>query len=153
MTLSNRHSVIIALIVASAYFMENLDATVIATALPHMASTFGVTAVSLSIGMTAYLLALAVFIPISGWVADRFGQRSVFGSAIVVFTAASILCGLSNGLLGFTVARILQGMGGAMMVPVGRLAVLRSTEKRHLMRSIAYITWPGLAAPVIGPAT
>jgi MFS family permease len=152
MPLSNRHSVIIALIVASAYFMENLDATVIATALPHMASTFGVTPVSLSIGMTAYLLALAVFIPISGWVADRFGQRSVFGSAIVVFTAASILCGLSNGLVGFTVARILQGMGGAMMVPVGRLAVLRSTEKRHLMRSIAYITWPGLAAPVIGPA-
>jgi EmrB/QacA subfamily drug resistance transporter len=152
MSLSNRHSVIIALIVASAYFMENLDATVIATALPHMASTFGVTAVSLSIGMTAYLLALAVFIPISGWVADRFGQRSVFGSAIVVFTAASILCGLSNGLVGFTAARILQGMGGAMMVPVGRLAVLRSTEKRHLMRSIAYITWPGLAAPVIGPA-
>jgi MFS family permease len=152
MPLSNRHSVIIALIVASAYFMENLDATVIATALPHMASTFGVTAVSLSIGMTAYLLALAVFIPISGWVADRFGQRSVFGSAIVVFTVASILCGLSNGLVGFTAARILQGMGGAMMVPVGRLAVLRSTEKRHLMRSIAYITWPGLAAPVIGPA-
>jgi EmrB/QacA subfamily drug resistance transporter len=152
MSLSNRHSVIIALIVASALFMENLDATVIATALPHMASTFGVTAVSLSIGMTAYLLALAVFIPISGWVADRFGQRSVFGSAIVVFTGASILCGLSNGPLGFTLARILQGMGGAMMVPVGRLAVLRSTEKRHLMRSIAYITWPGLAAPVLGPA-
>ncbi|MBB5459945.1 EmrB/QacA subfamily drug resistance transporter [Paraburkholderia sp. Cpub6] len=152
MSLSSRQSVVIALIVASAYFMENLDATVIATALPHMAATFGVTPVRLSIGMTAYLLALAVFIPISGWVADRFGQRSVFGSAIVVFTGASILCGLSNGLVEFTVARILQGLGGAMMVPVGRLAVLRSTEKRHLMRSIAYITWPGLAAPVLGPA-
>ena len=152
MSASSRHSVIIALIVASAYFMENLDATVIATALPHMAATFGVTPVSLSVGMTAYLLALAVFIPISGWVADRFGQRSVFGSAIVVFTAASVLCGLSNGLVEFTVARILQGIGGAMMVPVGRLAVLRGTEKRHLMRSIAYITWPGLAAPVLGPA-
>jgi EmrB/QacA subfamily drug resistance transporter len=152
MPLSTRQSVIIALIVASAYFMENLDATVIATALPHMAATFGVTPVNLSIGMTAYLLALAVFIPISGWVADRFGQRSVFASAIVVFTGASILCGLSNGLVEFTVARVLQGIGGAMMVPVGRLAVLRSTEKRHLMRSIAYITWPGLAAPVLGPA-
>ncbi|EHP43476.1 EmrB/QacA family drug resistance transporter [Cupriavidus basilensis OR16] len=152
MPLSTRQSVIIALIVASAYFMENLDATVIATALPHMAATFGVTPVGLSIGMTAYLLAIAVFIPISGWVADRFGQRSVFGGAIVVFTGASVLCGLSNGLVEFTVARILQGVGGAMMVPVGRLAVLRSTEKHHLMRSIAYITWPGLAAPVVGPA-
>jgi MFS family permease len=152
MSLSPRHSVIIALIVASAYFMENLDATVIATALPHMAVTFGITAVSLSIGMTAYLLALAVFIPISGWIADRFGQRSVFGSAVIVFTGASILCGLSHNLPEFTAARLLQGIGGAMMVPVGRLAVLRSTEKRHLMRSIAYITWPGLAAPVLGPA-
>jgi MFS family permease len=127
MPLSSRQPVIIALIVASAYFMENLDATVIATALPHMAATFGVTPVSLSIGMTAYLLALAVFIPISGWVADRFGQRSVFSGAIIVFTTASILCGLSNGIVEFTVARILQGIGGAMMVPVGRLAVLRST--------------------------
>ena len=116
MSLSSRQPVIIALIVASAYFMENLDATVIATALPHMAATFGVTSVSLSIGMTAYLLALAVFIPISGWVADRFGQRSVFGGAIIVFTGASILCGLSNGLVEFTLARILQGIGGAMMV-------------------------------------
>ncbi|WP_158902495.1 MFS transporter [Burkholderia sp. L27(2015)] len=148
----NRHATIIALIVASAFFMENLDATVIATALPHMAQSFGVTAVSLSIGMTAYLLALAVFIPISGWVADRFGSRTVFGAAIVVFTLASMLCGLSNGSWEFTIARVLQGMGGAMMVPVGRLVVLRSTEKRNLMRSIAYITWPGLAAPVIGPA-
>ena len=136
MSLSTRQSVIIALIVASAFFMENLDATVLATALPHMAATFGVTPVSLSIGMTAYLLAIAVFIPISGWVADRFGQRTVFGGAIVVFTGASVLCGLSNGLVEFTVARILQGIGGAMMVPVGRLAVLRSTGKRYLMRSI-----------------
>lgn len=152
MPLSPRQSVIIALIVASAYFMENLDATVIASALPRMATTFGVTPVNLSIGMTAYLLALAVLIPISGWVADRFGQRSVFGTAVVVFTGASILCGLSNGLLGFTLARVLQGIGGAMMVPVGRLAVLRTTDKRHLMRSIAFITWPGLAAPVLGPA-
>src|ERR1700744_5919463 len=118
MPLSNRHSVIIAMIVASAYFMENLEATVIATALPHMAATFGITAVSLSIGMTAYLLALAVFIPISGWIAERFGQGSVFGSAVIVFTGASILCGLSHNLPEFTAARLLQGMGGAMMVPV-----------------------------------
>ncbi|MDB5761406.1 MAG: transporter [Herminiimonas sp.] len=147
-----RQPVIIALIVASAFFMENLDATVIATALPHMASTFGVTEVAVSIGMTAYMLTLAVFIPVSAWVADRFGSRSVFGSAIVVFTVASLLCGLSNGLWEFTAARVLQGIGGALMVPVGRLVVLRSTEKRYLMRSIAYIMWPGLAAPIIGPA-
>jgi MFS family permease len=102
-------------------------------------------------GMTAYLLTLAVFIPVSGWVADRFGARTVFATAIGVFTVASILCGMSHGLWEFTAARILQGVGGAMMVPVGRLVVLRITEKKDLMRSIAYITWPGLAAPVIGP--
>jgi hypothetical protein len=92
-----------------------------------------------------------VFIPVSGWVADRLGARSVFSAAIALFTFASILCGVSNGLWQFTAARILQGIGGAMMVPVGRLVVLRITEKKDLMRSIAYITWPGLVAPVIGP--
>jgi EmrB/QacA subfamily drug resistance transporter len=141
----------VALLVAGAFFMENLDGTVIATALPQMAQSFHAAAVDLNLGMTAYLLTLAVFIPISGWVADRFGARSVFSSAIAVFTGASILCGLSNTLWQFTLARIVQGIGGAMMVPVGRLVVLRITEKKDLMRSIAYITWPGLAAPVLGP--
>ncbi len=140
-----------ALLVAGAFFMENLDGTVIATALPQMAISFARSAVDLNMGMTAYLLTLAVFIPVSGWIADRFGPRSVFASAITVFTFASILCGLSNSLWQFTAARVLQGMGGAMMVPVGRLVVLRITEKKDLMRSIAYITWPALAAPVIGP--
>jgi EmrB/QacA subfamily drug resistance transporter len=116
-----------------------------------MALSFGTNPVDLNIGMTAYMLALAVFIPVSGWVADRLGARRVFASAIGLFTFASILCGISNGLWEFTASRILQGMGGAMMVPVGRLVVLRITEKKDLMRSIAYITWPGLAAPVIGP--
>jgi EmrB/QacA subfamily drug resistance transporter len=101
--------------------------------------------------MTAYMLTLAVFIPVSGWVADRLGARTVFASAICLFTVASVLCGISNGLWQFTAARVLQGLGGAMMVPVGRLVVLRITEKKDLMRLIAYITWPGLAAPVIGP--
>jgi len=142
---------LIALLVAGAFFMENLDGTVIATALPQMAQTFGVSAVDLNVGMTAYMLTLAVFIPISGWVADRLGARTVFASAIGLFTFASILCGVSNGLREFTAARILQGIGGALMVPVGRLVVLRTTEKKDLVRSIAYITWPGLAAPVIGP--
>jgi EmrB/QacA subfamily drug resistance transporter len=143
--------VFVALLVAGAFFMENLDGTVIATALPQMARSFGIGPVDLNMGMTAYMLTLAVFIPVSGWVADRFGARTVFSSAIGVFTFASILCGISNGLWQFTAARILQGIGGAMMVPVGRLVVLRITEKKDLMRSIAYITWPGLVAPILGP--
>lgn len=120
----------VALLVAGAAFMELLDGTVIATALPQMARNFGVSAVDLNVGMTAYLLTLGVFIPISGWVADRFGSRSVFGSAILIFTFASVLCGLSQGILTFTAARVLQGIGGAMMVPVGRLVVLKTTEKK-----------------------
>ncbi|MBV9489439.1 MAG: MFS transporter, partial [Verrucomicrobia bacterium] len=119
--------------------------------LPHMAESFKTGPVALNVGMTAYMLALAVFIPMSGWIADRFGARTVFGGAIGFFTFASILCGLSNRLWEFTAARILQGIAGAMMVPVGRLVVLRSTEKRDLLRSISYITWPGLVAPVLGP--
>jgi EmrB/QacA subfamily drug resistance transporter len=137
--------------VAGAFFMEMLDGTVIATALPQMAHSFGVPPVDLNIGMTAYLLTLAVFIPISGWIADRVGTRTVFGSAIGLFTIASVLCGLSTGLGFFTLARILQGIGGAMMVPVGRLVVLRSTAKKDLMGAIATIVWPGLVAPVLGP--
>ena len=148
---SAQRPVAVALLVAGAFFMENLDGTVIATALPQMAQSFGISPVDLNLGMTAYLLTLAVFIPVSGWVADRLGPRQVFSSAIAVFTVASVLCGLSNGLWQFTAARILQGIGGAMMVPVGRLVVLRITEKKDLMRSIAYITWPGLIAPVLGP--
>lgn len=139
------------MLVAGAFFMENLDGTVIATALPQMGNSFRVSPVDLNMGMTAYLLMLAVFIPISGWIADRFGARTVFASAIAVFTASSILCGLSGGLWQFTGARIVQGIGGAMMVPVGRLVVLRTTEKHNLVHSIAYITWPGLVAPVLGP--
>jgi EmrB/QacA subfamily drug resistance transporter len=141
----------ISILVATAFFMENLDGTVIATALPQMGKSFHVSPVDLNIGMTAYLLMLAVFIPISGWVADRVGARSVFVSAIAIFTVSSILCGLSNGILAFTAARIIQGIGGAMMVPVGRLVVLRTVEKHNLMEAIAYITWPGLVAPVVGP--
>ncbi len=146
-----QRATLITLLVAGAFFMENLDGTVIATALPQMALSFGSSAVDLNIGMTAYMLTLAVFIPVSGWLADRLGARTVFGAAIGLFTFASILCGMSRGLWEFTAARVLQGIGGAMMVPVGRLVVLRITEKKDLMQAISYITWPGLAAPVIGP--
>jgi MFS family permease len=100
------------------------------------------------VGMTTYLITLAVFIPISGWVADRFGSRSIFAAAIATSTLASLLCGASHRLTQFTLTRILQGVGGAMMVPVGRLIVLR-TDK--LAEAIAYITWPGLTALVVGP--
>lgn len=131
--------------------MENLDGTIIATALPQMARSFHVGAVNLNIGMTAYLLTLAVLIPVSGWAADRFGSRSVFSTAIAVFTLASLLCGVSHTLTQFTLMRILQGAGGAMMVPVGRLIVLRATPKEKLTQAITYITWPGLTALVIGP--
>ncbi len=146
-----RSSIYVTGLIASAFFMENLDGTIIATALPQMARSFHIGSVRLNIGMTAYLLTLAVFIPISGWVADRFGARSVFASAIATFTIASLLCGLSHTLTQFTLTRILQGIGGAMMVPVGRLIVLRSTPKDRLTQAIAYITWPGLTALVLGP--
>ena len=138
-------------LIAGAFFMENLDGTIIATALPQMARSFHVGAVNLNIGMTAYLLTLAVFIPISGWIADRFGSRTVFAAAICLFTFASLLCALSHTLTQFTLLRILQGIGGAMMVPVGRLIVLRATPKDQLVQAIAYITWPGLTALVLGP--
>jgi EmrB/QacA subfamily drug resistance transporter len=139
------------LLVAGTFFMENLDGTVIVTALPQMGRTFNVGAVDLNVGMTSYLLALAVFIPVSGWIADRFGTRTVFASAIAIFTIASVLCGLTRNLPEFVAARVIQGIGGAMMVPVGRLVVLRTTETKDLISAIAYITWPGLVAPVLGP--
>ena len=138
-------------LIAGAFFMEMLDGTIIATALPQMARSFHVGPVSLNIGMTAYMLTLAVFIPISGWVADRFGARTVFSTAIAVFTLASVLCGLCGTLPHFILARILQGVGGAMMVPVGRLIVLRTAPKEKLTQVLAWITWPALSALVIGP--
>ena len=141
----------IVLLVAAAFFMENLDGTLMVTALPQMAVSFGVKPLDMSAGITAYLLSLAVFIPVSGWVADRLGVRTVFMTAIATFTVASALCGAAPGFTGFVVARMLQGMAGAMMVPVGRLAVLRATRQENLMRAIAVITWPGLVAPIVAP--
>jgi len=142
---------LIALIVACAFFMEMLDGSVIATALPQMAISFNENPVNLSIGMSAYLLALAIFIPASGWFADRFGAKNIFLTAIVVFTVASVLCAMSNSLFAFTAARIVQGIGGAMMTPVGRAVVLRSSDKTNLVNLMQFITVPGLIAPVLGP--
>lgn len=140
-----------ALLVAGAFFMEFLDGTVIATALPDMAKSFGVQAVDLNIGISAYLITLAVLIPASGWIADRFGARKVFAVALAIFTLASVFCGLSTTVDQFVAMRVLQGMGGALMVPVGRLAVLRTTPKHQLITAIATLTWPALVAPIIGP--
>jgi EmrB/QacA subfamily drug resistance transporter len=145
------HSAALPFIVAGTFFMEYLDTTIIATALPQMAHSFSVGPNEVSLGMTAYMLTLAVFIPISGWIADRYGSRTVFGGALVTFTVASVLCGLSQGLYSFTAARVLQGIGGAMMVPVGRMIVVRNTEKSRLMQAISTITWPAILAPVVGP--
>lgn len=140
-----------ALLVAGAFFMEFLDGTVIATALPDMARDFGVTAVELNIGISAYLITMAVLIPASGWIADRFGARAIFTLALAIFTLASVFCGLSTEVHIFVAMRILQGVGGALMVPVGRLAVLRTTPKHQLIKAIATLTWPALVAPIIGP--
>jgi EmrB/QacA subfamily drug resistance transporter len=142
---------LIPLIVACALFMENLDSTAIATALPAIAAAFGEPPVRLSLAITSYLFALAVFIPISGWVADRFGARQVFRIAIAVFVLGSILCGFATSVWQLVLARTLQGLGGAMMVPVGRLVLLRATAKADLVRAMAWLTIPALIGPVLGP--
>ncbi len=140
-----------AIIVACALFMQNLDSTVIATALPAMARAFHADPVHMNVALTAYLLSVAVFIPASGWMADRFGTRTVFRAAIVVFTLGSILCGRAETLSFLVAARILQGAGGAMMVPVGRLVLLRATPREELVAAMTWLSMPALLGPVLGP--
>jgi EmrB/QacA subfamily drug resistance transporter len=142
---------LIPLVVASALFMENMDATVIATSLPAIAADLGEDPVVLKLAFTAYLLSLAVFIPVSGWFADRYGARRVFTTAIAVFTLASVWCASAESLAELVAARALQGAGGAMMVPVARLIILRTVAKNQLVAAMAYLTVPALVAPVIGP--
>jgi EmrB/QacA subfamily drug resistance transporter len=142
---------LIPLIVATALFMENMDSTVIATSLPAIAADIGTSPLTLKLAITSYLLSLAVFIPASGWTADRFGARMVFAIAIAVFMVGSIGCALSSSVTDFVIARILQGMGGAMMTPVGRLVLLRSIDKSALVNAMAWVTVPALVGPVIGP--
>src|SRR5471030_2118313 len=142
---------LVPLIVAVALFMENLDSTVIATSLPAIAADIGTSPLALKLAVTSYLLSLAVFIPMSGWTADRFGTRTVFRAAIAVFVAGSIGCALSGSLTDFVIARIVQGMGGAMMTPVGRMVLVRSISKRDLVNAMAWVTTPALIGPVLGP--
>ncbi len=142
---------LIPLIIASALFMENMDSTVIATSLPAIATDLGTDPIVLKLAFTTYLLSLTIFIPISGWCADRFGAKHVFRVAFAVFMQGSIACGFSQSLGWLIAARALQGMGGAMMVPVGRIIILRTVSKSQLVDALAWLTIPALMGPLVGP--
>ena len=142
---------IVPLIIAIALFMEHMDSTVIATSLPAIAADIDANPLALKLAITSYLLSLAIFIPASGWTADRFGARNVFRAAIAVFVIGSIGCALSSSLTDFVIARIAQGMGGAMMTPVGRMVLVRSIPKRELISAMAWLTTPALIGPLLGP--
>ncbi len=142
---------LVSLIVASALFMELLDGSIIATAVPAIARSLHTDPIHLNLAITAYLFSLALFIPLSGWAADRFGARTVFRAAILIFTLASALCGLSQSLLQLVCARLVQGLGGAMMMPVGRLVVLRMVPKHKLVAAMTWLTTPAMLGPVLGP--
>ncbi len=138
-------------LVAMAFFMESLDTTILNTGVPAIAKALGVMPLSMKSVLASYTLSLAVFIPISGWMADRFGTRRVFSSAIGLFTLGSVLCGLSSDIHILVACRILQGCGGAMMVPVGRLTMVRTFAKSELVRAMTFVAIPGLIGPMLGP--
>jgi EmrB/QacA subfamily drug resistance transporter len=142
---------IVPLVIAGAFFMDGLDSSIISTSLPQMALSFHVSPPQMSAAITSYLISLAIFIPISGWIADRFGARQVFCSAIVFFTLGSVLCGLSQSLPVLVLSRIVQGFGGAMMTPVGRLILTRTFPKNQLMKAMSYYMLPGMLGPTMGP--
>jgi EmrB/QacA subfamily drug resistance transporter len=144
-------SILIAVVVAVAFFMENLDSTVLATALPKIAESFGESPLQLSLAITSYLVSLAVFMPVSGWIADRFGARTVFCTAIAIFTVGSALSGLSTGLPMMIATRVLQGLGGAMMTPVGRLILLRTFPRDRIVTAMMYMSLPAMIGPSVGP--
>lgn len=146
-----RLRILIPMIVAVAFLMEQLDSTIITTALPDMARSLGTTPVRMNLAVTTYVLALAVFIPVSGWFADRFGARRVFTLALLVFTIGSALCGIAESFPMLVATRALQGLGGAMMTPVGRLILLRSFPRSEFVTAMTYMTLPAIAGPVIGP--
>lgn len=142
---------IVPLILAVALFMEQMDSTVISTSLPAIAADLGVGPITLKLALTSYMVSLATFIPLSGWMADRFGAKRIFRLAILVFIAGSILCAVADSLLAFVVSRFLQGMGGAMMTPVARLVLVRSTSRSELVSAMALLTIPALVGPLAGP--
>jgi EmrB/QacA subfamily drug resistance transporter len=138
-------------LVAVAFFMESLDTTILNTAVPVISEALQVTPLSMKSVLASYTLSLAVFIPISGWMAERFGTRRVFASAIGLFTLGSFLCGISSDIRLLVACRILQGCGGAMMVPVGRLTLVRTFAKSELIRAMSFVAIPGLVGPMLGP--
>ena len=138
-------------LVAVAFFMESLDTTILNTAVPAIAAALNVAPLSMKSVLASYTLSLAVFIPISGWMADRFGTRRVFASAIGLFTLGSFLCGISSNIHVLVACRILQGCGGAMMVPVGRLTLVRTFAKSELVRAMSFVAIPSLIGPMLGP--
>ena len=142
---------LLAFIIGCALFMQMLDSTVVATALPAMARALGTTAVALNVAITSYLLSAAVFVPISGWAADRFGARRVFIAAIALFTLSSVGCAMSGTVMQLIAGRVMQGLAGAMMVPVGRIILLRTTPKRQLLNLMAFLSMPALLGPMMGP--
>jgi EmrB/QacA subfamily drug resistance transporter len=146
-----KSSRLLPLIVACALFVENMDSTVLSTSLPAIAADLATDPIALKLALTTYLLALAVFIPVSGWVADRFGARATFVSAIGVFLLGSVGCALSDSLGTLVAARFLQGAGGAMMVPVGRLVLLRTIPKAEIVQALSWVTIPALVGPMVGP--
>jgi EmrB/QacA subfamily drug resistance transporter len=145
------NSRILPLTIAAALFMEQMDSTIIATSLPDIARDLGTSPVSLKLAFTTYLLGLTVVLPVSGWLADRFGAKTIFRLAIIIFTVGSVACGFAHSLEWLVFARGLQGVGGALMVPVGRIILLRSVQKSELLDAIAWLTIPALLGPVIGP--
>src|SRR5215207_5001817 len=146
-----RRSLLLPLIVSCALFIEQVDSTVLSTSLPLIARDLGVDPIALKLALTSYLVSLAVFIPISGWIADRYGARTTFTTAIAIFLGGSLCCAASSSLAALVAARALQGMGGAMMVPVGRLVILRSIPRSELVAALTYLTMPALIGPMIGP--
>src|ERR1700756_3946171 len=138
-------------LVAVAFFMESLDTTILNTAVPAIAQAMDVTPLNMKAVLASYTLSLAVFIPISGWVANRFGTRRVFGSAVGVFTLGSFLCGISTDIHWLVACRVLQGCGGAMMLPVGRLTMVRTFAKSELIGAMSFVAMPGLIGPMLGP--
>ena len=141
----------IPLILAVSLFMEHMDSTVIATALPTIANDLAVSPITLKLALTSYMVSLAIFIPISGWMSDKFGAKKIFRLAILVFVIGSILCAISSSLTQFVLSRFLQGMGGSMMTPVGRLVLLRTTQRSELVSAMALLTIPALVGPLTGP--
>ena len=138
-------------LVAVAFFMESLDTAILNTAVPAIAEALQVAPLSIKAVLSSYTLSVAVYVPVSGWMADRFGTRRVFASAIALFTLGSLLCGISNDIHILVACRVLQGLGGAMMVPVGRLTMVRTFPKSELVRAMSFVAIPSLIGPMLGP--